>query len=376
MANATSSAIGGAASGAAAGATVGGPWGAAIGGVAGGLIGGIGGYFAGAAAEKDEKARKKLLQEGIARIQAIPDPEMQKAAYGELKSQGIITPKLEQEIQIADTEMLGVQVDPRLREAQMTALGQLQELGTSGGMDAADLANIERAKQRAAAMSASQQAGIQESLARRGVGGSGLELAQRQMAAQQAANALRQQEMDVQGEARRRALQAVMQGGALAGDVRSQQFSEEARKAEAADLVNRFREQNMIGTQQRNIDRKNVAQAANLKEEQRLSEANVGLRNAEQDADWQRRQQIFNSRLSKAQAAAGQGSNLANYYGDQAQATRDMWGGLLKGVGQGAAAYQQQKNFDKLYGNKSPTIDENTEMSEYVPISKRGSTYG
>jgi hypothetical protein len=335
MATKESAALSGAASGAAIGTGVLPGWGTAI----GAAVGGIGGLLAGAAAEKDSKKQKEILQEGINRILSIPNPEERIAVYASLKQQGLLTPEAETAIKAQDSELRNISTDPRVEQAQMAALSQLQELGKSGGLDQADRVNIEAARQRAAAESARQQEAVQESMARRGVSGSGLEMAQRQMAAQAASNQSSMAEQQIQGEARRRALDAMVKSGAMAGDIRSQSFTEEARKADAQDLINRFNATAAQGVMQRNVGTRNAAQASNLETSQSISDKNAAIRNAQMDVERTAPGRQFDRELAKASSASGQGGALANYYGAQAQGTRDMWGNILGSGGKIASAY-------------------------------------
>jgi hypothetical protein len=290
----------------------------------------------------DEKKRLDLLKKARQAIQDIPNPEERIEVYKQLEQQGVLTPELEQAITVGDTALEQIKTDPRLREAQMSALGQLQELGKSGGLDQADRLNIEEARQRAASEASRQQAAVQESMARRGISGSGLEMAQRQMAGQAAANQSSMMDQRIQAEARRRALEAMMQGGQLAGSIRGQDFGEESRKKEAQDLINRFNATAMQGVGQRNAQAKNAAQEANLRAKQHADEVNVGIANREMDHRRLAPIGGFQRELAKQSAAAGNTGPLADFYKDQAQGTRDMWSGLIAQGGKAGAAFMNK----------------------------------
>jgi hypothetical protein len=315
----------------------------AIGAVAGGILGGIGGFLSAASQESDQKKRDRLLQQAAQEIANIPTPELKFQAYEELKSAGLFTPELEKEIKVADSEYEKIATDPRLKEAQMGALASLQDLAKSGGLDAMDKANLEQARRRAALDSANQQAAVQESMARRGIGGSGLEMVQRQMAAQSAANQANAADLQIQGEARRRALEAMQQSGQLAGNVREQDFGEQAKIAAAKDELNRFRAQNAINLQMRNVGSINEAQAKNLANQQRILDANVASRNAGMDLQRNIAQQNYQNQLSKAAAQGGVYREQAGAADRSAQQTGKMWGGLMQGIGQLGTAYAARK---------------------------------
>jgi hypothetical protein len=74
----------------------------------------------------------------------------------------------------------------------------------------------------------------------RGMGGSGASYLMQQKAAQDAAQNANQQGMDMQGQAMRRRFEAMKQHGAMAGDLRDQEYGEQARLASARDSVTQY----------------------------------------------------------------------------------------------------------------------------------------
>jgi hypothetical protein len=312
----------------------------------------IGGIMGQRAQAKSDAEKKKLLEQAKAEYDNIQDPEAKAVAYEELKSAGMMVPELEKEIQIPDTAMIGIQSDPLLKQAQMDALSQLQNLGKSGGLDEADKANLERARQNFASESASQQAGVAESMARRGMSSGGLELAQRQMAAQNAANQMGNTEAQIQGEARRRALDAIMQGGQLGGQMRNQEMGEKERQAAAIDRINEFRATNAIGAEQRRVSAANAAQAANLANAQRIADANVGFKNTSIAAANAAPQQSFQNKMAIAGGKAGTLGSQAVNVGQQGQQQANMFGGLVTGINQLGAGYSQSQQADSSLNAK------------------------
>jgi hypothetical protein len=314
-----------------------------LGAIAGGALGGIGGLLAAADQEKDQKKADAWLKKAAEEIANIPTPELKFQAYEELKSAGYFTPELEKEIKIADSEYEKIATDPRLKEAQMGALASLQELAKSGGLDAMDKANLEQARRRAALDSANQQAAVQESMARRGMGGSGLEMVQRQMAAQSAANQANAADLQIQGEARRRALEAMMQSGQLAGNVREQDFGEQEKIAAAKDALNKFRTTNEINRQMRNVGSTNEAGMYNLKNDQAILNANVGIRNTGKDVIRNIPQREYENQLNRAAAKGGVYREQAGAADRSAQQTGSQFSGLMAGLGQLGTAYASTK---------------------------------
>jgi hypothetical protein len=134
--------------------------------------------------------------------------------------------------------------DPRLREDQMASIGALQELVDGGGMNAQDQANLSRIQSQAAQADRGRREAILQNAAQRGMGGSGMELLAQLDSSQAATDRQAQEGLDVAGMAQDRALQAMMQKGSLAGNIRGQDFGEDAQRASAMDAVSRFNASN------------------------------------------------------------------------------------------------------------------------------------
>jgi hypothetical protein len=296
-------------------------------------------YMGQAQAAKTEKERRKLLEQAAAEFNKIPDPQQRNDAFAEIaRTSPDLIPAMESVVQLSETNMKGVSTDPRLKEAQYAALAKLGQL-SEGGMDTKDLADIERAKQQYRAENASQQSAIQEGMARRGIASSGMEAISRQQAAQGAADQMLGYEQQVQGDAQRRALEAIMQRGALSGQMRGQDFSEQERIAAAKDAVARFNAGQSADVGARNIAAQRQAQMYNTAEAQRIADANVATRNASQQAQNALAQQQFNNQLARTSGATGMQTNVSNVLGQEAAGTRQMYAGIGQGAGQLGAAY-------------------------------------
>lgn len=332
--NGITSAISGGLGGAAAGGMTFGLPGA----IGGGVLGGILGYMGAADQAKSQEERMEILRQAAAQFNNIQIPEEKARVYEELRSAGRLSPEFEAAISAPSTTMEQISVDPRLREAQMAALAQLSALGRSG-MDQKDLAEIEAARQRYAAESQAQQNAIQESMARRGLGSSGMEQVLRAQAGQQAANQMALTEQSLQGEARRRALEAIMKSGQLGGQIRTQEFDEESAKKQAQDAINRFNASLMAGRESRNVDRSNQAQASNLTQAQRLADANVALRNTAYDTNAGAAQRRFDNEMRRTAGATGFTGAAADVKADEGKYKAQMWGNIGQGATQIAQAF-------------------------------------
>lgn len=133
-----------------------------------------------------------------------------------------------------------ISVDPRLKDSQTASLDALRDIANNGGMTAADEANLNRIQSEVASADRGRRDAIGQNMTARGMGGSGLELLEMLKSNQDATNRANQSGLDIAGMAEQRALDAMMNGGNLAGSIRGQDFDEQAKVAEANDAINRF----------------------------------------------------------------------------------------------------------------------------------------
>lgn len=191
--------------------------------------------------DAENAARAKALREaGLASDQFI-------AGGAPIYSQGqqYTFNELGQLEQLGPSEMQNIQTDPRLMQAQYDALRELETRGRDG-FTARDELDRLKTKQQVGKENAGRLGAIQQNMAARGMGGSGLDLVA-QLAASQAATereALAGLERNAAQEANRANSSA--QAGSLAGNIRGQGFQENSAKAQAQDLINRFNTQNSV----------------------------------------------------------------------------------------------------------------------------------
>lgn len=172
---------------------------------------------------------------------------------------------LQNTAQLGNTEMGGITSDPRLRGFEMQALADLEQISKDGlsARDQADLAQLEAQVNRA---NAGRTGAIQQNMAARGMGGSGLELVAQMQANQDATErqALASLEKAAMAQEGRRG--ATAQLGAQAGQMSARDFAQQAQRAQAQDAINRFNVANQYNTQMANwqgrqgIANQNVAQ--------------------------------------------------------------------------------------------------------------------
>lgn len=210
-----------------------------------------------------------------------------------------------------------IQSDPAVQSAQMSALQQLAGLSQNGLSDV-DQAAFAKARNEAGQMQNQNLGAALSNAESRGVSGSGMEFAMREMAGQNAANQAQNANLQQAADsAKQRALYAQAYGDQL-GSVRNQNF----QQAQAnSNIVNQF---NMANTQAQNA----------------ASQYNVGNQNQAQQLNNQghlnTQQQNFNNQVTKAGGQAQANTGMAGGFAAQNAANTSTQNALL---GAGANAY-------------------------------------
>jgi hypothetical protein len=153
---------------------------------------------------------------------------------------GAVDPRLADLALAGPSAMNDIEVDPRLKDKQLASLEALEELAAGGGMTAQDEANLNRILSQTAQADKGRRDAIMQNASARGMGGSGMALLAQLQSSQAATDRANQTGLDIAGMAEQRALDAMLQGGQLAGGIRSQDFGEQAAIAEANDAIAKF----------------------------------------------------------------------------------------------------------------------------------------
>lgn len=181
-------------------------------------------------------------------------------------------------------EGMQAQLDPVARQQQMRALRGLMEAGQQGGMDPQSRLALAQAEQRAAQQQRATQGLMRQEFAQRGMSGGGTELALRAQAAQGAANTNAMAGMQAAADARQRQLLALAQGGAMAGQVRGQDYGQAADLAGARDRIAEANARNRQSVQGRNIDRRYNAQQQTFANRMGMANGRAGV--GRMSIDW------------------------------------------------------------------------------------------
>ena len=304
-----------------------------------------------AAQAKSEREARRIMEAARQKIAQVapPNPESQKLFYEQLESVGELSPDLEQATQVGPSAYDDIETDAGLRQSQLNALAQLEKQG-QGELNAGDRYSLAQIQGQAAQQERGSREAILQSAQRRGTGGSGMELLANLQAQQSAADRSHIGGLQQASAAQQRALDAMMQGGQLAGSIRNQDFSEQDRIASARDVMSKFNAGLMADTNQRNVDRSNQAQAGNLQNRQRIADVNTGIRNSQQEYNKGLIQQDYQNRMAKAQAEANamNGQASATSASGQRQADNNRkWGQIASSTATGVAnTYDKRKKDD------------------------------
>lgn len=266
--------------------------------------------FGSSGSDKADKMRQKAIEA----FNAIQSPELAdlKVQLDKYVSAGRLTPEQAEAELLQSNAFNDIVTDPALAGAQKQALTALQQVGNEGGLTAIDKARLQDITNEQNQVAKGRNESIMQQAQQRGMGGSDINTVNQLLSEQGAADRASQRGTDVAAEAQARALQALIAGGQTAGQIRGQEFSEGAMKAQAENAIDLFNKQTLNQTNLYNVDAANRSQAANLANEQSILNANTGTTNAERTQNVGAVQQRFNNEIQKAQGVAGTYNNWAN----------------------------------------------------------------
>ncbi len=205
--------------------------------------------------------------------------------------------------------------DPAVREAQMQAMSRMGNLADQNGLDPQAQAQLQQARgSMEQAMSGNNRA-IQDNMARRGMSGSGSELAAQLSGNQAASNRGNQAGLDIASQARQRALAALQSQNSMAGNVRAGDLQDQEAQAQR----DRFNAQMRAAAQTGNINQKANRFGMQAKK--------VGMVN---QADSDLSGQLYNAadRENKVWSGVGRGANkMSAAGGEMADDMMGMYGG-------------------------------------------------
>jgi len=295
------------------------------------LVGGaLAQQAAGSAAERAQRAIEGAgsLYGGL----EVPELSDQMAYFQALESMGELEPILQQLTEARESELAGYTVDPRLAEQQMKALEQVSGIA-EGKLPTALAEQLELSRRASARERQAQDAAILQQMQQRGIGGGGAELAARLGASQASAEQQAMQDLAAAQQQKQEAIQAMLQRGQMAGQMREQEFGETAQVAQAQDVARRFYDQMRAQQEAQNIATRMASQERNLSAKEKLAQYNAQLKQQQQLQHIAARQQQYQNYLQKAAGMSGAQRAMANLAQQQGAQQAGMYGQLGQGVG-------------------------------------------
>lgn len=292
-----------------------------------------------AASSGDRQNATAMQQAALNNILALKTPDIadMRAILSQYQNAGQLNPEMT-DTYSQDPSLMGkVSTDPRLKNAQMQALAQMQKIG-QGGLRPQDVAMLAQIRNQGTQAEHSNEEAILQNMQQRGIGGSGAELAAKLSSAQNSANSANMQSLNVGAQAHQAALQALMNSGQLGGSMQAQEFGQQAAQAQAQDAINRYNSQNQQQIAGQNTYYRNSAQSQNLANKQNIMNMNTGIANQQTMYNASLPQLSYQNQLGKASAAAGQYQGMANMYNNQAANTQTTFAGMGQGASKAATA--------------------------------------
>jgi hypothetical protein len=238
--------------------------------------------------------------------------------------------------ELGSTEMDRITTDPRLKGFEMQALADLEQISKDGlsARDQADLAQLEGQVNR---QNAGRTGAIQQSMAARGMGGSGLELVAQMQANQDATErqALASLEKAAMAQEGRRG--ATAQLGAQAGQMSARDFQQQAQRAAAQDAVNRFNVANQVNTQMYNHQGRQGTANQNVAQNNQFQQNVMGAKQGGAQMRYNKGVEANNARAIQGQQRSAQNAGIGTAIGTVGGAFFGGPAGAMAGGAMGGA---------------------------------------
>jgi hypothetical protein len=205
------------------------------------------------------------------------------------------------------SELAGIKTDSRYKDAEMAALKALEERSTQG-ITAADRADMFKMEQESNRANRGRQQAIQQNMAARGMGGSGMELLAAQQSAQDATEMQALRDLERAGSIQDRKQSAALQLGSLGSQLQSKDFEQQAQQRRAQDQINQF-----------NTSIANTANAQNWDRENTTADKNT-------TADYDHRRNVYGTAKDNYGANTNAADSAFKAGGAKYQGQKDRYG--------------------------------------------------
>lgn len=239
--------------------------------------------------------------------------------------------KEEKAILQGDTNMAGVEADPLAVDRQREAMGQMYDIANQGGLTAIDRARMEEARRDQNQWVRGQREANQARMEARGMSGSGTQLVDDMIAAQQGAQRISQADLNTEAMAQQRAMDAIYGYSDMASGVRKQSFDEGSRRAEAQDIIDRFNTSGKRGVRERDTTRENEQRVANWERQVGVQDANKELGHTEEQRRANMPGRMFDRKGRALDIASGQSRGLRDEYEKEARGDEKLRDNVVGG---------------------------------------------
>lgn len=191
-----------------------------------------------------------------------------------------------------------IKSNPKLEQAQLDALGSMQERA-QGGLTPADLADINEVKRQSAEGLAGQDANIIDNMAQRGIGGSGAELAMRLDAKSKAQSSAGAESDKLAAMNYKAKMDALTGAGNMAGNMQQADFGRQMQQAQAQDAISKFNQSGKYNVGAANAAAMSNVDSANLTAAQNNANQGTALHNQEQIHNKDLKRQEYEAKMAK-----------------------------------------------------------------------------
>lgn len=303
----------------------------------------VGGLVGNVMSQGDRNKARSAMKQAMAELEAVgyPPDLSKEIIYKQFEQVGILTPELEEDIQMVASEFTNLKEDPTARNNQLEAINRFkQQMETGFGAE-------ERAAQNQimSEMNQAQKAKQEQILAdqaRRGMSGSGNAMVAQLISSQEGTNRASTAGNELAGMIAQRIRQGTQDMSGAAQNLRQQDYTVDSDRARALDTRNQYLHANSVGRQQRNVSSINDINRMNLGQKQNTADSNTNLYNQEQRRQSDAEGNYWRDKMDYAKAKANALSGQQQYYENRAKETANTYTGLGNSAGQGVSAYNKK----------------------------------
>ncbi len=323
----------------------------------------------------NDSAAADVIQGQLDKLNAVGTPTATQLTLPQLQqfvSAGIMTPEEAKAYLVENNAYDTLTAGGTGMDTELEAIGKLQDIVNSGGADAEEQATIQQILNTLGTTERGANEAIVNQNARQGIANSGLTMAAKLQAEQDAATNANSNALQTGAAEEARNLAAIQALGGLGGQVQGQEYTAGANKASAANAIAQFNAQQKQQVENANVTEANAAKAANLANAQDISNKNTVTAQTQEQSIPAAQQKAFEDALAKASAGMSGATSLAQTKQQTGQQNAGILGGLLGTAGTVGAAYLAGNPYAALattLANSNAVPNTNTSTSNTGGVS-------